>query len=329
MEREPPVGKFQTLTSLPSPVQYRGQPAQRWWEFEDGSTNFADIDAGPADLARLLVTEFAVAFSDDWFVVPARVPVGSATEVLRMTVVDNFGDQVDVQSAAARDDSPKSSRAWRLFELTGDELTETHRSPWLLVPPTVVGDFTGAPLERVTLVRDEGANLVWGIEKLVEGPAGRSLDRATVGSGGAAVSSSVPPASSTEAPPPPLSYAGQLWKYRLESKVPPPFWIPFLPERIAPGSAEVRLRRARMQQWEASEVAVPGPHGVVLDARRPCWIREEEIPRSGIRVDRRWRYARGDDGLGHVWLQLEKGPGRGERSSGVRWDVIEVAGAAP
>jgi hypothetical protein len=216
-----------------------------------------------------------------------------------------------------------------MFELAGDELTEAHGSPWLLVPPTVLGDLTGAPLERVTLVRDEGANLMWGIERLVEGPAGRSLDRATLASGGAAGSASAPTSSSAEAPVAPLSYADQAWNYRLESKVPPPFWIPFLPERIGPGTAEVRLRRARMQQWEASDVATPGPHGVVLDARRPCWIREEEVPRSGIRVDRRWRYARGDDGVGHVWLQLEKTPGRGERSSGVRWDVIEVAAAPP
>ena len=122
-----------------------------------------------------------------------------------------------------------------------------------------------------------------------------------------------------------MSYDEQVWAYHLESRVPPPFWIPFLPERIGPGSAQVRLRRARMEQWQSSDAAAPGAHGVVLDPRRPCWIREEEVPRSGIRVDRRWRYARGDDGVGHLWLQLEKAPGSGERSSGVRWDVIDIA----
>ncbi len=66
----PLVGDVRTVSALPSPVRYTGQPAPRWWEFEDAATNFADIDAGPADLARLLVTEFAVAFSGDWFVVP-------------------------------------------------------------------------------------------------------------------------------------------------------------------------------------------------------------------------------------------------------------------
>jgi hypothetical protein len=62
----------------------------------------------------------------------------------------------------------------------------------------------------------------------------------------------------------------------------------------------------------------------VLDPSRPCWIREEEVPKSGIRVDRRWRYARDHLGRGYLWTQLEKAPASGERSSGVRWDVIEI-----
>lgn len=168
-----------------------------------------------------------------------------------MTVVDNFGDHVPVASAAATDDGSKGSRVWRWFELAGDELTDSHPSPWVLVAPTVVGDLTGEPLERVSLVRDEGANLVWGIERLVEGPAGRSLDRAMLGSGAPAVSASAPP--TTDGQLAPLRYDDQVWSYRLESDVPPPFWIPFLPERIARGSAEIRLRRARMQQWEAGD----------------------------------------------------------------------------
>jgi len=135
-------------------------------EIEDGSTNFADIDAGPADLARLLVTEFAVAFSNDWFVVPARVPVGSATDVLRKTVVDNFRGQFDVQSAAARDDGPTSIRSWRVFELAGDELNEApvaplsyadqawkyreRRSPLATRPDAAVGGIGGGATRAVT-----------------------------------------------------------------------------------------------------------------------------------------------------------------------------------
>jgi hypothetical protein len=83
-----------------------------------------------------------------------------------------------------------------MFEIDNDVLDATHPSPWLIVAPTVVGDLTGAPLERVAFVRDEGANLVWGIEKLVEGPSGRSLDRATLATVG------TPSSTASESPTP-------------------------------------------------------------------------------------------------------------------------------
>ena len=315
-----------TSTCLPSPVRYRGQPSSRWWEFEDGSTNFADVDAGPADLARLLVTEFAVAYSNDWFVVPVRVPVGSATEVTNLTVVDNFGGATDVDSVALHDVGagkvPKA-RVWKMFELDGDVIDTNHRAPWLVVPTTAVGDVAGAALERVTLVRDEGANLVWGVERLIEGPAGRPIDRALLPPRSDTAPGDDEDTSPSKAAATPISYDDQVWRYRLESAIPPAYWIPFVSERIGQ-SAETVLRRARMQQWRTDNVGSAGPVGTVLDASRPCWVREEEVPASGIRVDRRWRYARDHLGAGYLWLQLEKSPAAGERSSGVRWDVIEV-----
>jgi hypothetical protein len=314
----PPRPPTKTTEALPSAVRYRGQPASRWWQFEDRATNFADIDAGPADLARLVVTEFAVAYTNDWFVVPARVTVGTATEVRAMSVIDNFGDTTSVTSVATHDGSRE--RVWRMFELTDDEVTKGHPSPWLVVAPTVCGDLTGDALERITFVRDEGANLVWGVERLVEGPNGRALDRALLASSRSPNGNG----DGDDDAPPLISYEAMVWKYRLESGVPPAFWIPFVAERITGGSSEVVLRRARMQQWSGSAA---GGHGVVLDASRPQWVREEEVPKSGVRVDRRWRYARGSDGRGHLWLQLEKSPAAGERSSGVRWDVIEISGS--
>jgi hypothetical protein len=68
-----------------------------------------------------------------------------------------------------------------------------------------------------------------------------------------------------------------------------------------------------------------GPQGVFLDPRRPRWIYEEEVPRSGVRLERRWQFGRWHDGSFHVWLQRRKRAGRGERSSGVRWDLLETA----
>jgi hypothetical protein len=182
----------------------------------------------------------------------------------------------------------------------------------LLVAPSLATQVEGPVLEHVQLVRDEAANLAWGIERTVEGPLGRGVDRSD------AWHASRPPAS----PAGPRTAAAPAWTYRLESPA-PPWWIPFQPERVSTGSAEVRLRRCRMQSWSQLVGDQIGPHSTLLDPRRPRWLYEEEVPRGGVRVDRRWQLARWHDGSVHVWLQRRKRPGRGERSSGLRWDLLE------
>jgi hypothetical protein len=86
-----------------------------------------------------------------------------------------------------------------------------------------------------------------------------------------------------------------------------------------------------MQAWELytepGQASQVGPQGLLLDYRRPCRLYEEEVPRSGVRVERRWQFCRWHDGSYHVWLQRRKLAGRGERSSGLRWDALLPAGS--
>ena len=319
-----------TKAAVPTPVRYAGMPAQRWWEFEDRSVDFGAIEAGPADLARLLVAEFATSYGRDWFVVPVTVPVGSLTELSGVEVIDTFGGRTPVPSTARADldRTGGADRAWRLFELTGDQIGERHPSPWLFVPPSLASTLEGPALERVGLTRDEAANLAWGIERLVEGPLGRSVDRAE------AWYAAAPPLAPAAASPPPAAGApapaagNDAWQYRLEASA-PPWWIPFVAERIDPAdAAQVRLRRARMQSWALlGEHRQLGPQSALLDPRQPCWLYEEEVPTSGVRLERSWQAGRWHDGTLHVWLQRRKRPGRGERSSGIRWDLLRSTGA--
>jgi hypothetical protein len=209
-----------------------------------------------------------------------------------------------------------------MFELTGDEVSGEHPSPWLFVPPTLASDVNGPILERVLLARDESANVVWAVEGMVEGLLGRAVDRAEAWYAARPAGNK---AEETDDSPSARTYEVQYWRYQLESPS-PPWWIPFLPERIRRGSPEVRLRRARMRAWElhtdARESSQLGPQGLILDPRRPCWLHEEEVQRSGVRIERRWQFGRWHDGSFHVWLQRRKLAGRGERSSGLRWDLL-------
>jgi hypothetical protein len=201
---------------MPTPVRYSGMPASRWWEFEDEEINLGDIDAGPADLARLLVAEFATAYGDDWFVIPVKVPVGTLTEIGQLEVFDTFGGRHVLRSTAFHDSASGTVRAWRFGELTGDRVDASHPSPWLLVAPTVVGGANGPALEQVLLARDEGANLAWAIEKAVEGPLGRPVERLAPGRRPIRSAETQP----APAPGAPRSYEAQWWRYRLEAPAP-------------------------------------------------------------------------------------------------------------
>jgi hypothetical protein len=307
-------------TAVPAPVRYSGMPASRLWELEDGEVHFGDLDAGPADLARLMVAELATVYGDDMFVVPVTVPAGSLTELRAVEVFDTFGGRTTVPSTAMADGP---GRSWRLFELTGDEVGAGHPSPWLLVPPTLAGGLDGPVLERVALTRDEAANLAWGIEHLVEGPLGRAVDRARAFT---APDPAAPPPTPGPAGGP--AAPGERWRYRLEATA-PPWWVPLLPERIDPDAgpadlaAQVRLRRSRMQAWALLGPGQAGPRSELLDPTRPRWLAEEQVPRDGVRVERAWQLGRWHDGSVHVWLRYRVTPGRGESSSGVRWDLLD------
>ncbi|MCA9552350.1 MAG: hypothetical protein KC933_20110, partial [Myxococcales bacterium] len=113
---------------------------------------------------------------------------------------------------------------------------------------------------------------------------------------------------------------GDAWAHRLESPV-PPHWIPLVPERPNPASAEIQLRRGRLLAW--GDDALAGPRGRLLVPEQPLWIDEAAIPASGLEVTRHWQRARGPDGAVYLWLGRRKRPGRPNRGSGLEFDALE------
>ncbi len=100
-----PPAPTTTRDVLPVPVTYAGTPASTHWQLEDGTVSFGDIQAGPTDLARLAVAEFAMVYSDDYFLVPIRLVAGSIARVTRLEVSTTFGESVTVRSAAEWDEA--------------------------------------------------------------------------------------------------------------------------------------------------------------------------------------------------------------------------------
>lgn len=304
-------------SAIPVPVSFRGMPASRYWEFEDARINFGALNACPQQLAKLLLIEFGLIAGDDWFVIPVVVPVGSLCRTDALIVTDTFGDGTRIFSARDVDQGSEQDGLlpWDLFRLSLERrpvVGERRSVPvGLFLPPTLGTSLHGPAIEEVVFLRDEMANMAWAVERLVEGPLGRPINRseayfrsrqktAVSGSGSA---------TNNEAPP---------LVYRLATEV-PDHWIPLLPVRIRPDAPPIRLQRGRRGQGHILEPR--------LDAReKEIPIYEEEVPREGAKVSRAFQYARWIDGKTYLWVGRHKGVGRGEGSSGLRFDVLEPPG---
>ena len=65
-------------TVIPTGLTYDGMPNPRWWSFEDGRVNFGAVSAATTDLAKLLFLDFALVYSNDWFMAPFTAPAGTS-----------------------------------------------------------------------------------------------------------------------------------------------------------------------------------------------------------------------------------------------------------
>jgi len=108
--------------------------------------------------------------------------------------------------------------------------------------------------------------------------------------------------------------------YRIQTSV-PTNWIPFQPIKF--GTSAV-LRRSQLLDPVGSAWLTPQIQGRVLQpggSGSGYSIRNERIPREGLRVTRRFRRARGVDGTTHVWVARAVEVGTGEGYSGLRFDL--------
>jgi hypothetical protein len=308
------------VVTIPAPVTYKGMPADRWWEFENAQIDFGAVGAGPADLVPLVLAEFALIYGNDWYVVPLEVNVGSLCRVRSLVLTNSFGDQVTIAPFT----SPSApAGAWRMFSLSPDRrypLVGTVPQGFLFVPPVLAASLNSQPVEDLWLLRDEIANLAWAVERTVENRAGDRLDRqaAYLAQPQAAQHANVLAAGN-----------GTGLSYRLASEV-PDYWIPLVPVPDPSGVGSIRLQRGALARPGPNTV-VP-PRGRLLGVPGALFVRDEEVPRAGAHVTSGYQYARWIDGSSHLWRGRRKLAGRGEGSSGLRFDSVAEApipGASP
>ncbi|MGH8512463.1 MAG: hypothetical protein ACREV8_00640, partial [Gammaproteobacteria bacterium] len=289
----------------------------RYWELEDARIEYGLMPVGPTDLAQLLMIEYASSYGNDWFVVPLSLRVGSLTSVISFVVTDSFGVRTLLKPIG---DRSLPAPHWSMYQLAhirrpGAEPLMKPASNLFFLPPSLARSLQSPAVEEVLFMRDEMANVAWAIERSTESPVEQAVPRTDI---------TTPPqdsASDTGGSPP---SAEAVPRYLLSSTM-PSNWIPLLPVQLRelPDKIVQRLRRGALLQPNGSQ-EVHSARGEILNKDERLLMFDEEVPREGIHVARHYQLARWIDGSSWVWIALRKEVGRGEGSSGLRFDSVDA-----
>jgi len=321
-------------TLIPTPVVYEGMPNARWWTFEDRKTNFGDIKPDTTDLAKLLLIEFGLVYANDWFLIPHTAAAGSIISVEGLAVTNVFGERFWIEVAGS--DAGDNWQRWSMFAVSSKNSVgkdnaikrkaNAKAGASLLLLPTVPKIQEGRSIEEVMLVRDEVANMVWGIEKIIPAPTG-------VGKPGAeaAIETLNFYRRLLEANPAPAPIESKA-KIRYEvMNTAPENWIPFIPVHVENDNRQIQLQRAAMPRILEGDTEKPKKirprtallrEGLDSDPPTAYFLHEEEVPRAGVRVTQSFQRTRWHTGAVFVWLGARKQTGRGGGSSGLAFDRI-------
>jgi len=307
------------FTVIPSKINFGGMPAARFWEMEDRLVDFGNMSASTTDTAQLLVSEFATIYSNDWMLLPYTVPTGSLCKLRKVLVTDVFGQTTYIKPACEND--------WTMYTLSTNErsLGDTR----LFIPPVVANMEESEPNESITFVRDEMANMVWGIETVVPngvngGQNGKEAEQRL---------KSYLESTTTPSPPVPLVSNNAEVKYNIMTHV-PENWIPYIPVNVNNPleTRQIQLQRAAMPRQVLDNppsgrvrprtTILQADANVVSNTWPASYVYEEEVPRSGAILTQTWQRARWHNGQVALWLGRRKQNGRGEGNSGLKFDYL-------
>jgi hypothetical protein len=295
----PPASPPVVRTSYPTRVAYDGSPHPRWWQIEDHRYDPGAVAPHRTQLAAMMLIHVAASHGDDWFTAPLLSPTGTLVAVTGMQVEDVMGLTATNRPV---DD-------WSLFHVSG------RRPGELLVWPTVANPLTGtSALDEVLLGVDEDANVLWAIERRVDGIELVEPDEPV-------------------APPPAVAPAGQVVvtgtrRYRyVPARTVPRLWHPYLSSDAGNVRRFVQGRLADLNVRPV--VPRPGPTSRLLrdPAAGPAdpahQILPGAVPRAGLRLDRRHVLGRRTDGQPVLWVQRRRTPLSAPPASALRLDVLE------
>lgn len=301
------------FTMVPTDVRFPGMPNPRFWMFEENELSFVNLEPNKRDLMKLLTADFALIHGANWYSLPIEQEVGTLVRTDSLVVTDVFGHRTLVERADRNAAAPGTDR-WTMFSITDtSDTTETLADYFVLAPSAGPAMELGAVLEDVRFARDEMANMAWAVERVTASPIGQPRSGSQRDAEIAARQNLPMPEPTGSAP----------LRYQIESRV-PANWIPLLGVQPEPNDPSIVLEKAAalLPRSDGTPAIVPSLGKILspTSVTPPYRFFEEEVPRSGARIERIVYRTRWLDGSTHLWAQRRRLAGAGESQSNLRFD---------
>lgn len=352
-----------TVLSLPTPATFASAPNKRLWQMEDRKVFVGNSVEEPSE-ANSVVMRYTTMYANDWMLFPLETQIGKYITVNGINVIDTFGDEYKIDSskrAGASENLGKFEEQWQMFTNSSKGNRRVSGLNGLYYAPQLAATIEGKPIEEVKVLRDEMANMVWGVENVVPDGCGGTLDAEFYATQLGTIVNDYNEAGIPVHEPDNIVFgqntdvvvekndsnvAKAKFSYQLQSSV--PFnWIPFIPQRLVTeqakkcpfflGGREMVLRRGKMPCYVYSDgkfnLVPVRPQGSIMRPEvtygknkevkeTPMVINEEAVQATGIRLTKNYQRTRWIGGQTYQWLGIYKRQAKTEASSGLVFDEL-------
>lgn len=353
-------GTIKVVKALPTLASFPGAPNKRLWQFEDRKV-FMGNSTGMQAKGNIAFLQYATMYGNDWMLFPLQTEVGTCIEIETIKVYDSFGIPVTVKGRAGKNDESAATfgQQWQMFSTAPIDQESPSRDAvdGLLFPPVFPRTLEGAPIEEVSFLRDEMANMLWGVETRLDDGCGSSLDASLLASD---VQQHIEEKYQDEVEKAQISISkdddGKTvvkssreaeYKYSLMNSV-PLNWIPFVPQHIKTdqekklyqgflGGREVAFRRGVMPCYvvtgnQKGSYFPVRPLSSILKPKKvkvngklgesPLFIDEEQIQGVGTLIVKNCQRSRWIGGKTYTWMGYSKQIKHTQGVSGLEFDTL-------
>lgn len=303
----------QEQEGIPTALQYSGAPNSRWWEFENSDVDMGGYVPDSSHTPTAFLTDLIFSHSDDWFLFPVLAKTGHIVTIKKLKILDVFGreynsDEMNLNGKAVWQ-GLQPPVDWTLFQVNGLNAND------LVLWHVAELPLESIPVERVQFGLDEESNLLWAVERTLDGREVESRKTDPPDPANQKFNAGAPKGNADD-----REYA------YVPAQGIVPYWHPY--EIDEENETRKLVQKILPDLSRQKPVPMPKPQAEVLQADPPLQFHQINplaIPLNGIEVERRWQLARDMNGFPVLWLQRQRSPLSSPPARRLRFDVMEEA----